>query len=325
MKNKKINLKKIKFKKLKPNRLNNIFTFSFLSLNSSFGEDKEKMLFYFTTLNLTRFLHENAHTLKEDKIDQQVVVTVDAWKHADFLCRNYILIGLDNTLYNFNGNCYICDEEGHRVKDCRSKGKSKRRSSKKSAQANITEMDKISNGVDDINLFAVGHAASRLCAHYLCCPSLDRWQCSPLTTSRVCPLPHAIGPSGSLNRSTTTGLVPVESCHHKQHNRAVSRRPIPRGRSESLILMAELLLVGPSWLIGREAYRPPPVLPSFSVIRNLTSCLIGQPLQSCKTGRRAASGEKIARRRAICHDPCYRSLAVLTGASLPSQLRLNPN
>ena len=25
---------------------------------------------------------------------------VDAWKHSDFLCKNYILNGLDNTLYN---------------------------------------------------------------------------------------------------------------------------------------------------------------------------------------------------------------------------------
>ena len=32
--------------------------------------------------------------------DRQVVVAVDAWKHFDFLCKNYILNGLDNTLYN---------------------------------------------------------------------------------------------------------------------------------------------------------------------------------------------------------------------------------
>lgn len=28
-----------------------------------------------------------------------MVTAVDAWKHADFLYRNYILNGLDNTLY----------------------------------------------------------------------------------------------------------------------------------------------------------------------------------------------------------------------------------
>ncbi|XXG73336.1 hypothetical protein AAC387_Pa07g2274 [Persea americana] len=58
------------------------------------------MLFYLTTLNLARFLHEEAPALKEDETDKQVVVAVEAWKHADFLCRNYILNGLDNTLYN---------------------------------------------------------------------------------------------------------------------------------------------------------------------------------------------------------------------------------
>ena len=29
-----------------------------------------------------------------------MVAAVEAWKHADFLCRNYLLNGLDNTLYN---------------------------------------------------------------------------------------------------------------------------------------------------------------------------------------------------------------------------------
>ena len=58
------------------------------------------MLFYLTTLNLARFLQEDAPALKENETDRQVVATVEAWKHADFLCRNYLLNGLDNTLYN---------------------------------------------------------------------------------------------------------------------------------------------------------------------------------------------------------------------------------
>ncbi|XP_028099213.1 uncharacterized protein LOC114298788 [Camellia sinensis] len=58
------------------------------------------MLFYLTTLNLARFLRENALSLSENESDVQVVAIVDAWKHADFLCRNYILNQLDNTLYN---------------------------------------------------------------------------------------------------------------------------------------------------------------------------------------------------------------------------------
>ena len=58
------------------------------------------MLFYLTTLNLIHFLREDAPALKENETDKQVVATVEAWKHVDFLCRNYILNGLDNTLYN---------------------------------------------------------------------------------------------------------------------------------------------------------------------------------------------------------------------------------
>ena len=58
------------------------------------------MLFYLTTLNLAKFLHEDALVCSENEADHQVVAAVDAWKHFDFLCKNYILNGLDNTLYN---------------------------------------------------------------------------------------------------------------------------------------------------------------------------------------------------------------------------------
>ena len=67
---------------------------------TEFKRWQQKMLFYLTTLNLTRFLQEDAPALKENETDRQVVATVEAWKHADFLCRNYLLNGLDNTLYN---------------------------------------------------------------------------------------------------------------------------------------------------------------------------------------------------------------------------------
>jgi hypothetical protein len=59
-----------------------------------------KDAFYLTTLNLAKFLYEDATTLNENESDRQVVAAIDAWKHADFLCKNYILNGLDNTLYN---------------------------------------------------------------------------------------------------------------------------------------------------------------------------------------------------------------------------------
>ena len=57
------------------------------------------MLFYLTTLNLAKFLHATAPTLTDDA-DVNVIAAVEAWKNADFLCRNYILNGLDNVLYN---------------------------------------------------------------------------------------------------------------------------------------------------------------------------------------------------------------------------------
>ena len=67
---------------------------------TEFKRWQQKMLFYLTTLNLARFLQEDAPALKENETDRQVVATVEAWKHVDFLFRNYFLNGLDNTLCN---------------------------------------------------------------------------------------------------------------------------------------------------------------------------------------------------------------------------------
>ena len=56
------------------------------------------MLFYLTTLNLARFLTEDAPKIKEDEHDIQVINAVDAWKHSDFLCRNYVINALTYSL-----------------------------------------------------------------------------------------------------------------------------------------------------------------------------------------------------------------------------------
>jgi len=65
---------------------------------------QQKMLFYLTTLNLARFLKEDAPAPCSNELDRettrQVVSAIDAWKHSDFLCRNYVLNGLHDTLYN---------------------------------------------------------------------------------------------------------------------------------------------------------------------------------------------------------------------------------
>ena len=67
---------------------------------NDFKRWKHKMLSYLTTLNLAKFLREDAPICSENEADRQVVAAVDAWKHSDFLCKNYILNGLDNILYN---------------------------------------------------------------------------------------------------------------------------------------------------------------------------------------------------------------------------------
>ena len=66
----------------------------------NFKRWQQKMLFYLTTLNLVRFLTEEAPKLKEDERDIQVIRVVDGWKHSDFLCRNYVMNVLIDSLYN---------------------------------------------------------------------------------------------------------------------------------------------------------------------------------------------------------------------------------
>ncbi|PKI44279.1 hypothetical protein CRG98_035353 [Punica granatum] len=58
------------------------------------------MLFYLTTLNLSRFLIENAPTLSVGESDVQAFSAVDAWKHSDYLCRNYIMNSLHDSFYS---------------------------------------------------------------------------------------------------------------------------------------------------------------------------------------------------------------------------------
>ncbi|CAL9001610.1 unnamed protein product [Prunus brigantina] len=64
---------------------------------TDFKRWQQKMLFYFPTLNLAKFLKEDAPATSTTT---EAVAAADAWYHSDFLCKNYILNGLDNTLYN---------------------------------------------------------------------------------------------------------------------------------------------------------------------------------------------------------------------------------
>ncbi|XP_076936898.1 uncharacterized protein LOC143604247 [Bidens hawaiensis] len=69
----------------------------FSSVN--FKSWQPNMMFYLTTLNLVRFLTESPPQLEEDA-DIQAVSALDAWKHSEYLCRNYVLNGLVDELYN---------------------------------------------------------------------------------------------------------------------------------------------------------------------------------------------------------------------------------
>ena len=64
----------------------------------NFKQWQQKILFYLTTLNLARFLTEDATQLKEDEHDIQVISAIDAWKHYDFLCQYYVMNGLADSV-----------------------------------------------------------------------------------------------------------------------------------------------------------------------------------------------------------------------------------
>lgn len=51
----------------------------------------------------------------------------------------------------FQSKCYICDKPGHRAKDCRKR----KDQNKKSAQANVTEVDGLLQDISEMNLSAV--------------------------------------------------------------------------------------------------------------------------------------------------------------------------
>ena len=38
--------------------------------------------------------------MSEGETNHKLITARDAWEHADFLYKNYVLNGLDNTLYN---------------------------------------------------------------------------------------------------------------------------------------------------------------------------------------------------------------------------------
>ncbi|GAA0167640.1 hypothetical protein LIER_40423 [Lithospermum erythrorhizon] len=57
------------------------------------------MMFYLTTLNLSRFFTKEAPVLGKDEVNPHTLAVVEGWKHSDYLCRNYVLNGLSDDLF----------------------------------------------------------------------------------------------------------------------------------------------------------------------------------------------------------------------------------
>ncbi|XP_039014743.1 uncharacterized protein LOC120144851 [Hibiscus syriacus] len=81
-----------------------------LKAKKFFGENfkmwQQKMLFYLTTMNLSKFLKEDPSVFKEGEgegegeVDNIIAFNiVNAWKHIDYICRNIILNSLSDSLY----------------------------------------------------------------------------------------------------------------------------------------------------------------------------------------------------------------------------------
>ncbi|XP_070025546.1 uncharacterized protein [Nicotiana sylvestris] len=62
------------------------------------------MFFYLTTLSLQKFIKEDVPVLPESTLENEHFIVTEAWKHLDFLCKNYILSRLENDLYNVYSN-----------------------------------------------------------------------------------------------------------------------------------------------------------------------------------------------------------------------------
>ncbi|XP_070028293.1 uncharacterized protein [Nicotiana sylvestris] len=61
---------------------------------------QQKMFFYLTTSCLQKFIKEDVPDLPDETLENENFLVIEAWKHSDFLCRNYILSGLEDNLYN---------------------------------------------------------------------------------------------------------------------------------------------------------------------------------------------------------------------------------
>ncbi|XP_070017662.1 uncharacterized protein [Nicotiana sylvestris] len=71
---------------------------------------QQKMFFYLTTLSLQKFIKEDVLVLPNETPDNERFLVIEAWKHTDFLCKNYILSRLEDDLYNVYSNVEMSKE-----------------------------------------------------------------------------------------------------------------------------------------------------------------------------------------------------------------------
>ncbi|KAK4735466.1 hypothetical protein R3W88_009727 [Solanum pinnatisectum] len=62
-----------------------------------FKKWQQKMFFYLTTLSLQRF-NENVPVISDETPPEERFLVTEALTHSDFLCKNYILSGLQDDM-----------------------------------------------------------------------------------------------------------------------------------------------------------------------------------------------------------------------------------
>ena len=67
---------------------------------TDFKRWQQKILFYLTTMNLANIIREDVPKATIDPPTREMLLTIEAWTQSDFLCRNYILNRLENSLYD---------------------------------------------------------------------------------------------------------------------------------------------------------------------------------------------------------------------------------
>ncbi|KAL6548540.1 hypothetical protein OROGR_008961 [Orobanche gracilis] len=67
---------------------------------ADFKKWQQKMLFYLTTLEMVVYLKDDHPVVSETETDRTKRFAFDQWCNGDFMCRNTILNGLVDSLYN---------------------------------------------------------------------------------------------------------------------------------------------------------------------------------------------------------------------------------